>query len=169
MIDVVVGRLADQGSEAVLRPVDAFLSPVSHASRELEREAGEEIQSRLRDTGELPVGGAILTPAGPLPTTFLIHAAVQGAEEPVSESGIRCALLNGLRRAVEWEIGSLSLPPLGTGAGNLDPEGAARVLVEVLRNHLASEDYPQGVTIVVPGPYDQEIFVRELARTEPRS
>lgn len=164
MISVRVGGLAASATEAVLRPVDTFLEPVSHASREVEHAGGEDLARRLRDTGEIPVGGAILTPAGGLPATFLIHVAVQAPDQPVSPTTVRLALLNGLRRAVEWEIESLSLPPLGTGAGNLEPEDSARLLVEVLREHGETEAYPREVTIVASTPYEEAAFSREIDR-----
>jgi O-acetyl-ADP-ribose deacetylase (regulator of RNase III) len=164
VIDLREGRLAESSTEGILRPVDASLAPVSHASREVEQEGGEDLARRLGATGEIPVGGAILTPAGPLAASFLIHVAVQAPEEPVSEVGIRRALRNGLRRAVEWELESLSLPPLGTGAGNLEPEASARLMVDILREHMETEVHPSAVTIVVPGPYEFETFSSALAR-----
>ncbi len=167
MIEVRVGGLAESTTEGVLRPVDTFLAPVSHASREVEQAGGDDLAQRLRDTGELPIGGAILTPSGGLPATFLIHVAVQGPDQPVSPSTVRLALLNGLRRAVEWGIESLSLPPLGTGAGNLEPEDAARLVLEILREHAGTEEYPREVTIVVPGPYEEAAFAREIGRSGP--
>jgi O-acetyl-ADP-ribose deacetylase (regulator of RNase III) len=164
VIDLREGRLAESSTEGLLRPVDVSLAPVSHASREVEQEGGEELARRLGETGEIPVGGAILTPAGPLSAAFLIHVVVHAPDEPVSEAGIRLALVNGLRRAVEWELETLSLPPLGTGAGNLEPERSARLMVEVLREHMETERHPRTVTIVVPGSYEFETFSRELAR-----
>jgi O-acetyl-ADP-ribose deacetylase (regulator of RNase III) len=165
VIEVRVGVLAESTSEGVLRPVDTFLAPVSHASREVEQAGGDDLARRLRDTGEIPIGGAILTPSGGLPATFLIHVAVQAPDQPVSASSVRLALLNGLRRAAEWEIRTLSLPPLGTGAGNLEPEDSARLVVELLREHAGLEEHPREVTIVVPGPYEEAAFGREIGRS----
>jgi O-acetyl-ADP-ribose deacetylase (regulator of RNase III) len=65
---------------------------------------------------------------------------------------------------VEWELETLSLPALGTGAGNLEPERSARLMVEVLREHMETERHPRTVTIVVAGSYEFETFSRELAR-----
>jgi O-acetyl-ADP-ribose deacetylase (regulator of RNase III) len=167
VIEVRVGGLSESTTEGLLRPVDTFLAPVSHASREVEQAGGDDLARRLQDTGEIPIGGAILTPSGGLPAAFLIHVAVQSPDQPVSASTVRLALLNGLRRAVEWGIESLSLPPLGTGAGNLDPEDSARLVLEVLREHSGTEAHPREVTIVVPGAYEEAVFAREIGRSDP--
>ena len=49
---------------------------------------------------------------------------------------VQRALRNGLRRASDWGLASLALPPFGMAVGAADPEVAARVLVEILFNHL---------------------------------
>lgn len=163
MIHVRVGDLAREEVEAVLRPVSSELAGVTAASREIERAAGDEVRDRLQRFGSLPVGGALLTPGGDLAAAFLIHVVVQSADEPVSRAGIRRALVNGLRRATEWEIGSLALPPLGTGAGNLDAEASARVMLPVLEEHMEERDFPREVTIAVTSEYERDAFQRALA------
>jgi hypothetical protein len=56
------------------------------------------------------------------------------------------------------------MPPLGTGAGNLDAEEAAAVMLPVLREHLQTAVYPERVRIVVESPYELDAFRRELTR-----
>lgn len=166
MIQVRVGSLHDVEAEALLRPVSSELAAVTGVGRDVDLRVGEAIHERLRALGTIPVGGAIVTPGGDLAVPFLIHVAVQSSEEAVTEAGIARALLNGLRRASEWDIESVALPPLGTGAGNLSPEASAAAMLPVLASHLASESHPGTVTIVVPNEYEEEIFRAALARFE---
>ncbi len=70
------------------------------------------------------------------------------------------ALRNGLRRADEWGVEALTLPPLGTGAGNLDAEAAAAVMVPILREWLLSDRQPRRIVIVVESEYEREAFER---------
>lgn len=169
MISVRLGPLHDVRAEAILRPVSAVLASVTGVGREVELRSGESVRQRLAALGGLPVGGAVVTPAGDLPASYLIHVVVQSDEEPVSEAGVRRALQNGLRRAVELGMESLALPPVGTGAGNLDPEAAAAIMVPLLLEHLGTERHPREVTIVVADAYEEEVFRRtvEAARTVP--
>lgn len=166
VIRVRVGPLHAVEAEALLRPVSSELAAVTAVGRDVDLRLGDEIHERLRALGTIPMGSAIVTPGGDLSASFVIHAAVQSPEESVSEAVIARALLNGLRRASEWDIESVALSPLGTGAGNLDPERSAAVMLPVLLAHLGDESHPSAVTIVVPNEYEKEIFLAAIARLE---
>ena len=84
-------------------------------------------------------------------------------DQPVTADGVRRALSNGLRRAVEWEIETLAVPPLGLGAGNLDAEEAAGIMVPVPVDHLRTARHPREVFVVVESDYEREAFERALA------
>lgn len=159
MIRVVVGSLTDQAVEGVVRPVQSDFSPVSHASRDLGIAAGEMIEEKLRRVGSLPMGGALMTPAGELPCDFLIHIVVSSADEPQSAATVQKAVRNALRRASDMGLSSLALPPIGIGVGMTEPEDAARALCELLFEHLDEGDTPD-VILVASSPYEEEMFAR---------
>lgn len=160
MIRVVQGQLCDQKVDGLMRPVRSDLAPVSGPSRDVVLDAGEELQERLGRMGLLPVGGAVLTPAGSLPAPFLIHAVVMSEDEPQTGLSVQRALRNGLRRASDWGLGSLALPPFGMAVGTADPEVAARTLVEILFNHLDEGLAPLDLTIVVSSDFESQLFGR---------
>lgn len=167
MISVRLGRLDEADTEGMLRPVRSDFAGVTSASRRVETGAGEAVRARLEGMGDLPVGGAVVTPGGDLATRFIIHIVLESAEETATPLGTRRALQNGLRRAQEWEMASLSLPPLGLGAGTLEPEDAARMVVDLLQDHLREGLPPSELVIVVETPYEEDLFRRLLARAEP--
>ncbi len=162
MIEVVRGDLAAVSSPGLLRPVTAAWDAVTPAMRRVELALGPDIAEQCRKVGELPVGSAIVTGAGGLPAELMIHVIVRSATEPVSASGVARGLTNGLRRAAEWAIESLALPPLGTGAGNLDAETAADLMVPILQEWLQTEPFPRHVSIVVESDYDLDVFERRV-------
>lgn len=160
MIRVEVGALADFGGEAVLRTIRSDLDPTTAASRELGDRAGPTVRARLELAGEIPVGGAVLTPGGGLPADYVIHVVTCARDEPETSVSVERALRNGLRRAADWEVASLAVPPLGTGVGVLELEEAARVQMEVLREHLAGGTAPREITVRVANPYEEDVFSR---------
>ena len=89
-------------------------------------------------------------------------AAGEDLLERVERIGDRKALLNGMSHACRMDIETLALPPLGTGAGNLDAEAAADVMFEVLRGHMESEEYPREVTVMVTTEYELQAFAARL-------
>jgi O-acetyl-ADP-ribose deacetylase (regulator of RNase III) len=130
--------------------------------RRLELAAGPEVEEKCRALGELPVGSAVVTPGGQLAAELIVHVVVRSATEPVTVRGVEQGLINALRRAAEWGLETIALPPLGTGAGNLDPEEAASVMVPVLLDHARSGARPLHIEIVVESDYDLDAFLREL-------
>jgi O-acetyl-ADP-ribose deacetylase (regulator of RNase III) len=166
MIEVLLADLVAVEAEGILRSVSSDLTSDTALSRALELAAGSGVVERLSAMGDLPVGGAVITPAGDLNASFLIHAVIQSPEEPVTATGTRLALQNGLRRAEEWGLETLALPPLGTGAGNLDAEASAGFMVPLLQDHLLSFHHPGRVTLVVGSEYEEDVFRQavEVAR-----
>ena len=134
MISVRLGQLDEAETQALLRPVRSDFWGITGASRRAG--AGEDVRARLEGMGDLPVGGAVVTPGGELRAAFIIHAVLESAEESMSVMGTQRALVNGRRRAREWEMASLSLPPLGLGVGALDAEESATMLIDLLLDHL---------------------------------
>ncbi|MCH7856437.1 MAG: macro domain-containing protein [Gemmatimonadetes bacterium] len=162
MIDVRREPLITADVECVLRSVGSDLEPLTAVGREVGAAAGEDLLERMEQIGDLPVGGAVITPAGNLSASFIVHVALRSHDEPVSVGGVRKALQNGLRHACRMDIETLALPPLGTGAGNLDAEEAADVMLEVLRGHMESEEYPREVTVMVATEYELQAFASRL-------
>jgi len=167
MISVVIGELTAQDREGLLRPIRSNLAPLTAGARDVLVGAGPKVEERLQQMGALPIGGAFITPAGDLAASFLIHVVTASEEEPESALSVQRALRNGLRRAVEWELKSLALPPLGAGVGHMDIEDSARAMVEILVDHLDEGHPPLDLTIVVVGEYEAGVFTRlveELTR-----
>lgn len=167
MIRVRRDELHAATAEAILRPLSAEGAPVTSSGRKLDARAGPVMEARLQEIGELPVGGAVITPAGNLSASFVIHVVVQSIHEPMTVSTVSRALLNGLRRATEWEVESVALPPLGIGPGTMDPEDAARNLLQVLREHLEGSTNPRDLTIVVESDFEEALLGPLVAADRP--
>jgi O-acetyl-ADP-ribose deacetylase (regulator of RNase III) len=168
MIRVVEGdEWRDCGVEAILCSVGRELAPITPAEARLAREGGDDVQRRLTALGDLPVGGAIVTPGGGLPVAFLIHVVIQAAGEPVTVAGVTRAFHNGLRQAAEWGVERVAVPPLGVGAGNLDAEIAAGAMFEALRRHRMESLMPREVIVFVSGEYEADAFRRAATRFDP--
>ena len=163
MIRVMHAPLEDAETAAVLWPVTAEWDAVTAPMRRFELAAGPEPAEQARRLGELPVGSAVITSAGNLRTQFMVHAIVRSMDEPVSAPGVRRALQNGLRRLAEWAIDSVAMPPLGTGAGNLDVEESAQMMIEALTEHMREATHPSAVEIRVDSEYDREAFAHAVA------
>lgn len=167
MIRVVVDDLASVAADAVVRPATATLQATTPALRRLELAAGSRFQEQCRIQQELAVGAAVVTGAGDLPAEFVIHAVVSSRAEPVTKIGVRRAAAAALRQSAQWHIGTLALPPMGTGAGNLSLEDAADAMVPAVLEHLRNAEHPAQVLIVVASDAERDIFEARIGRGLP--
>lgn len=169
VIDVRVDDLAFYEGEAIARPVNAMLGATTPVMRRLEKGAGGALLDRLRLSEELPVGAAVVTGSGDLPVELLIHGVVSSDDEPVTRATVRLALMSALQRAVAFQIRELAVAPFGLGAGNLDIEEAADVMVEVLTEHMRRSQFPASVLIVTENGLEEQVFRARLRPGPPSS
>ena len=169
MIRVVVDDLGFFPADAIVRPATTQLAPTTPALRRLEQMGGPEFQRHLDLHTELVVGAAVVTAAGgDLPSEFVIHAIIQSHEEPVSRRGVARAWRSALERARQWGFARLSVPPLGTGAGNLSIEDAAEILVMELNEQPPDATAPSDIAIVVETEEQRDVFEGTLRRIRAR-
>lgn len=162
MIRVVVDDIAFVSVDAVIRPATATLEPTTAALRHLEQVGGQAFWKQLKVQQDLAVGSAVVTGGGDLPVQFVIHAIIRSVTEPVTAAIVRRALISSLQRAVDWQLSSLALPLLGTGAGALPVEEAAEITCDVLGTHLGQAAFPTDVQIVVERAEEQQLVEARL-------
>jgi O-acetyl-ADP-ribose deacetylase (regulator of RNase III) len=169
VIRVVVDDLALLSTDAIVRPVTARLHAASPVIQRLEEAGGPEFASRLQLHKDLAVGAAVVTSGGGgLPAEYVIHAVIQSDTEPVTRKSVARAWLSALERAREWEFARLTVPPLGTGVGNLSVADAASLMVNVVMQ-FGSVLFPNDVCVVVDTVEDRaefEVAVRRAHAAE---
>jgi len=162
VIDVRVDDLAFFEGEAIARPVNAMLGATTPVMRKLERAAGAAFMDKARLSEPLPVGAAVVTSAGDLPVELLIHGVVSSDDEPVTRATVRLALMSALQRAMAFQIRELAIAPFGLGAGNLDIEDSADVMMEVLLEHMKRTAFPASVVIVAETDHEEQALRARL-------
>jgi O-acetyl-ADP-ribose deacetylase (regulator of RNase III) len=162
MIDVRVDDLAFFEGDAIVRPVNAMLQATTPVMRRLERAVGPTLDSIVRLSQPLPVGAAVVTGGGALPVEWLVHGVVASNEERVTRATVRLALLSAMQRILAFEIGNVAVAPFGLGAGNLDIEDCADVMIEVLTEHMGRAAFPTTARIVAETDLELEAFVQRL-------
>ena len=162
ILRVVEGDIASFDGDAVVNAANNHLRMGTGVAGALARRGGgviqEECEAILRREGPLEVGGAAITGGGKLPARFVIHAAAMG-DLPVSFESIRKATRSSLELARENSIRSIAFPVLGTGVGGFPFSEAARILVEEIRDFLATDSGLETVTIYGYTP-DQAATIR---------
>jgi O-acetyl-ADP-ribose deacetylase (regulator of RNase III) len=158
MIEVRVDDLAFYEGEAIARPVNAMLGATTPVMRKLERAAGAAFTDIVRVSEPMPVGSAVVTNAGDLSVELLIHGVVSSDDEPVTRATVRLALMSALQRAVAFQIRELAIAPFGLGAGNLDLDESADVMIGVVTEHMKRASYPAHVVIIAETELEEHVL-----------
>jgi O-acetyl-ADP-ribose deacetylase (regulator of RNase III) len=133
MIEVLVDDLARVQVDAVLRPADAALEPVTPVAARLDQAGGPRFESERRITTPLEAGAAVVTGGGDLAAPFVVHVVIRDPGRPVVREHVRRALVSAWQRAGDWGLMRIAAPLVGAGAGLLGEEEAARLLVDTVR------------------------------------
>lgn len=164
MIQVIVDDLALAQADAVLRPADASLGPVTPAISRLDERAGPRFAEQRRLTSPLKAGAAVVTGSGDLTAPFVLHVVIQDPDSGVGRDIVRRALVSAWQRATDWELGTIAAPLVGAGAGQLSLEEAATLLAETFPP--GPGGCPSELHIVVERDADRELvesIVRRIA------
>ena len=161
MIRVVVDDLAFLQVDAVLRPSDASLEPVTASGVRLDRQAGAGFAAQRRVGAPLEAGAAVVTGAGELAAPLVVHVVIQDPDSSAGRETVRRALVSAWQRATEWQLESLAAPPIGAGAGLLAVEEAALLMAETFPS---GRDFPRELAIVVEREDDRVTVEAALRR-----
>lgn len=163
-IEIRVDDLAFYDGTAVLLPVTGAFDATTPLLRRVQQAAGAGLAAQLRDAMPLPVGSAVVTSAGELSAKLLVLAVVQDDTEATSRRSVRRALLSALQRADAWALADVAMPPFGLGAGNLDIETSAEVMMQTIAEH-ARSGARHPATLLFVAAHDDEAATLRRALT----
>jgi O-acetyl-ADP-ribose deacetylase (regulator of RNase III) len=130
VIQVIVDDLSLIPADAVVRPTDETLAPLTDAISRLDQQAGPRFAEQRRLSSPLKAGAAVVTGSGDLPAPFVLHVVIRDPDSAVGRDVVRRALVSAWQRATDWELGIIAAPLVGAGAGQLSLEEAATLLAE---------------------------------------
>lgn len=155
MIQVIVDNLALVQADAVIRPTDETLNPITEVSARLDQQAGPRFAEQRSLSSPLKAGAAVVTGSGDLPAPFVLHVVIRDPDSGVQREVVRRALQSAWQRAADWELGVIASPLVGAGAGQLSLEESARLMVETFPPD--DRGCPFELNIVVDRDSDREL------------
>jgi len=170
VIRVAVDDLAFVAVDAVLRPTDGSLAPVSPAISRLDELAGRRFADQLGASSSLQAGAAVVTGGGDLAAPYVLHAVIRDGASPVGREIVRRALLSAWQRAGDWGLATIAAPLVGAGAGQLSLEEAAALLVETFPRPPeepapAGTNFPSELHIIVEREDEREMVEAIVRRS----
>jgi O-acetyl-ADP-ribose deacetylase (regulator of RNase III) len=124
---------------------------------------GPEIKKELDPLGPIQTGEVVVTGAGKLKATFIIHAVGPRFNEPDTEAKLRTTVLNSLAAADRKGAKRVALPPMGAGFYAVPLDLCARVMVEAMHDYLEGETSIEEVLLCVMDQRERTPFAAQLA------
>jgi O-acetyl-ADP-ribose deacetylase (regulator of RNase III) len=136
--DIVIerGDITDWEVDAIVNAANSHLWMGAGVAGAIKKKGGIIIEEEAVQQGPVEVGEAVVTTAGNLAATYVIHAAAMGQDLKTDAEKIARATLSSLKRADDLKISSIAFPALGTGVGGFPPGQAAEVMLGALLGHL---------------------------------
>ena len=137
-VGVDKGDISLADTDAVVNAANTELTMSTGVAGALKKRGGVVIEEEAMRLGPVEVGEAVLTTAGNLPATHIIHAAVMGPDLKTDPAVIGPTTQTVLQLAVKHKLTSIALPALGTGVGHVPPSQSADAMIEAVVSHLKS-------------------------------
>ena len=122
--------------DAVVNAANTTLAMGTGVAGAIKKRGGVVIEEEAMRLGPVEVGEAVLTTAGNLVATHVIHAAVMGPDLKTDPETIGKTTRAVLTLAVKHRLTSLALPALGTGVGHVPPAACADAMLKEVASHL---------------------------------
>ena len=123
---------------------------------------GGSIQEELKSFGRINTCEAVITSAGNLKASYIIHAVGPRFQEPGTEEKLRKTIENVLTVAEKNKIKKIGFPPMGTGFYGIPLDLCAKVMLDTLRKFLAINTSLDEIVICVMDKRELDAFRKFL-------
>jgi O-acetyl-ADP-ribose deacetylase len=162
-IELWNGDICDLEVDAIVNAANLSLWMSTGVGGAIKHAGGEQIEFAAVRQAPVPLGGAIVTPAGSLAARAVIHAVSLDRDRRTSGPTIEAAVRSAMERAREIGATSIAFPALGTGVGGFPLEEAARITVETIRDELHRSPTVQHVIFALRGAAVYQAFQVAMA------
>ena len=134
-IKISRGNILDADVDAIVNPADSYGWMNGGVSAAIKEKAGSEVEKEAILKGPTPIGCAILTSGGRTRFEAIIHAPTLDTHCDMARPEIILeATMIALKLAEKSGYSSIALPGMGTGRGKVDPDVAAKTMLNAIRS-----------------------------------
>jgi O-acetyl-ADP-ribose deacetylase (regulator of RNase III) len=162
-VRLIKGDITDLEVDAFVFYAQSDLALGSGIGTAISVRGGPGVQKAMEGLGPLATGEAVASTAGDLKANFIIHAVGPRFREDDIEDKLRTTVRSSLELAEEKEIRRIAFPAMGAGYYGIAPDVCARVMLEVIQNHLEGESRIEELVICVLDARQYEAFRAQLA------
>ena len=144
------GDITDLEVDAFVFDITSDVKLGSGFGGAIQQRGGIVIQKQLDEIGSCPTGEAVVTEAGILKASWIIHTNGPKFREEDEEGKLRQTVKSVLARAEEKGVKRLAFPPIGTGLYQVPLDLCSDVMVDTISEHFANGSTIEEVLIAAP-------------------
>lgn len=163
------GDITQETVNAIVNAANSGLLGGGGVDGAIHRAGGSSILvecQKIRDTkGRCHTGHAVITTAGNLKATYVIHAVgpIWHGGKDEEETHLREAYTNSLSLALKHEVKTIAFPSISTGAYGYPIQKAARTALQTVIDFVSNNDSLQEVRFVLFTSNDLAVYEEALA------
>lgn len=165
-IELWNGDICDLEVDAIVNAANLSMWMSTGVAGEIKRAGGDAIEFAAVRQAPVPLGEAIVTPAGRLAAKVVIHAVSLDRERRTNAEVIDRAVRSAMAWARELRLASIAFPAMGTGVGGFPLDEAARVTVHAVRDELGRSPQIDHVTFAMRGAAAYQAFQAAMAAAD---
>ena len=133
---VELGDITDAEVDAIVNAANSELWMGAGVAGAIKRKGGNVIEEDALRQGPIEVGEAVLTVAGNLAATHVIHAATMERDLKSNAEKIAAATRATLALADKHRLTSIAFPALGSGVGGVPADQSANAILSTVVEHV---------------------------------
>jgi len=119
---------------------------------------GPSIQEECNEIGPIEAGEAVMTGAGNLKASYVIHAVGPVYGEGDEDKKLANATLNSLKIASKNKLKSIAFPAISTGIFHFPIKRCSEIMIKVSLDFLKENEYPKEIILCLYGERAYSIF-----------
>ncbi len=162
-IDVWQGEIAELEVDALVVSANESLFMTTGVAASVKRHGGEEIERDAIDQGPTESGTAIVTRAGSLAATYIIHAVGVGHDRRPDRDQLAAAIRTALGFCEPLQLRRVAFSLIGVEHGTFPASDAAAVLVDSVVATAAGRGLPEAIIIATANAAETRAVINALA------
>ncbi len=164
IITLVLGDITDLAVDAIVNAANSNLILGGGVAGAIRKKGGSAIQKECDDIGGTAVGTAVITSAGNLPASYVIHAVgpVMGSGD--EDKKLADATASALEIAEKNHLRSIAFPAISTGIFGYPKKRCARVMLLTTIAYLKAGSLLDRIIFCLFDNETYTIFEEELLR-----
>ena len=155
---IVEGNIIALHVDAIVNAANKSLILGGGVAGAIRNHGGPSIQEECNAIGPVEVGEAVITGAGNLNASYVIHAVGPVYGEGDEDRKLANATQNSLKIASSKKITSIAFPAISTGIFHFPIKRCAEIMIKVAMDYLKANPYPQEIVLCLYGERAYSIF-----------